>query len=280
MKISHTSFSSRNPCLLGTAAALAALVVQPASADILSDQHIFAIGYYDQEIDISAAATVKPLPKVEIDFDRALGVDESADTLFFGYQWRFKENWSLRLVYSNMSTNGQRDAKRDFTWDGQEYALGTRVKTDFELETLLSSVNYAFIRDERKELGLGFGLHAFDIKTTLDIKAGIDGEARRGSRTNTELLAPLPNVTAFGHYMISDKWSISGNLAWLSINYDEYDGDYTLLNLSTEYRFTDRFGVGFSYQWSDIDVERKQSRKTTSFDIDMYGPSIYLVYGF
>jgi hypothetical protein len=273
-------FSCDRPYPLCAAAVFSALTVQPAVSDTLSDTHIFGLGYYDQEVDISAAATVKPQPKVELDFDRALGLDESADTFFAAYQWRFKEKWSLQLMYAKMSADGNRSADRDFTWDGEEYTFGTRIKTDFELDTLLSSVRYAFIRDERKELGLGFGLHAFDIKTTLEINADIDEDSQRGSRTNTELLAPLPNLAAFGHYLISDNWSVSGSLAWLSINYDEYDGDYTLLNLITEYRFTDRFGVGFSYQWSNIDVERKKSRKTTSFDIDTYGPSIYLVYGF
>ena len=127
---------------------------------------------------------------------------------------------------------------------------------------------------------MGFGLHAFDIDSTIGGVVRVDGIQEQRTRASAEVLAPLPNVRAFGTYMITPKWEVSATGGWLSFSYEDYSGGYLFLNLYTEYRFTDRFGMGFSFQVADIDVDFKDSDSKKEFEIDLYGPSIYLTYGF
>lgn len=262
------------------------LYANSTEASPLTDTHIFRAGVYEQDIDIKAAITRDPNPEQEIDFDEVLGVDDSATSFFFQYQWRFAEKWTLSAFFTRMDADGNKRATEDFTWDGQDYKAGAELNMDFDLDTYLVAADYSFIRDDRKEFGVGFGLHAFDIGTTLELKVGIqegDGdEAASGKavRSSGDLLAPLPNLRAYGRYMITPNWALLGSMGWLSANYEDYDGDYLFLTLLTEYRFTERFGVGFSYQVSEIDITRDTKKGSRHFDIDQYGPSIYLTYGF
>lgn len=259
---------------------VASIAASPALGNSLQDTHLFRLGAYQQDIDITAAVTREPFEEVELNFDRVLGMEESATTYFASYHWRFSEKWNLGLFYSNMSADGSREASQDFTWDGEEYNAGLELDTKFELDTYLVTANYSFIRNEQFEWGLGFGLHAFDIETTLKASARVEGIIEEVRRNNATVLAPLPNLRTYGTWAITPKWEINADLGWLSITYDNYDGDYLFIHLQTEYRVTERFGIGLSYQVAEIDVAVEKRRGEDKYDIDLYGPSLYLTYGF
>ncbi len=246
----------------------------------IEDNHRFRLGAYEQDVDVTGSVTVNGFPEIDLDFDKVLGLEESSTTYFFSYQWRFREKWSLQAFYSQMETDGKKVATKDFNWDGVDYTVGAKLETDLALDTYLLAANYSWIRDDKKELGVGFGLHAFGIDTTISTAIGADGEERKRARNNTELTAPLPNLRAYGTYMITPKWEVSAALGWLSFSYDDYDGGYLFLNAFTEYRFTERFGIGMSYQIAEIDVTHEDSRAKEEFDMEFYGPSIFLTYGF
>ena len=274
---------SKTPILF---AVLLAAISTHGRADPLNDTHLFRVGIYEQDIDVKASAQRDPLPEVELDFDEFLGIDESSSSFFLQYQWRFRDNWALRGFYTNMEADGKKTATKEFNWDGREFEAGLRLGSEFAVDTYLLAVDYTFINSDKAELGLGFGLHAFDIDTTIEATLTVDDSSgeeegrRRVVRNNSELLAPLPNLRAFGRYALTPKWSVEGAVGWLSANYEDYDGDYLFLTLLTEYRFTERFGVGLTYQISEIDITHEKKRGSDSFDIDQYGPAIFLSYGF
>ena len=253
---------------------------QGALASSIEDTHRFRLGVYEQDVDVKGSVTANGFPEIELDFDKVLGLEESSTTAFFSYQWRFKEKWSLQALYSQMEAEGNKLATKDFNYDGVDYTAGIRLDTDFNLDTYLVAVNYSWIRDDKKEIGLGVGLHAFDIDTTIAAAIGVDGVERNGARTNSEITAPLPNLRAYGTYMITPRWEVSAALGWLSFAYEDYDGGYLFLTAYTEYRFTDRFGMGLSLQAAEIDVTHEDGSGKEKFDIELYGPSLYLTYGF
>jgi len=260
--------------------ALALLFSSSALGDSISDTHRFRLGVYEQDVDVDASATRDGFPKTEIDFDSVLGLDESSTQAIFTYQWRFREKWSAQLFYSKLEANGKRVATKDFNWDGQDYSAGVGLETDFDLDTFMIVANYSIVRNEKMEYGIGVGLHGFDIDTTIEARVRLDEVREEGSRNSADVLAPLPNLRAFGTYMINPKWEVGGNLGWLSFSYDDYDGGYLYLQAFTEYRFTERFGIGLAYQVAEIDISHDDGDREIEFNVDMYGPSLFLTYGF
>ena len=63
----------------------------------LEDTHRFRLGMYEQDIDVTGSITKNPLQKIDIDFDKVLGLEDSGTTAFFSYQWRFKEKFDIEL---------------------------------------------------------------------------------------------------------------------------------------------------------------------------------------
>ena len=269
-----------NYCVKWLAIAVMLAGSNGAWANSITDTHRFRLGVYEQDIDVSGSATRKPLPEIDIDFDRVLGLEDSSTTAFLSYQWRFSENWSLLAFYSQMEADGKKTAQEDFTWDDEEYTIGSRLETDFGLDTYLFAANYSLIRDSRKEVGFGFGLHVFDIDTTIAAEAGAQGTVLERTRSTSEVTAPLPNLRAYGTYLLTDRWEISAAAGWLSLDYEDYEGDYLFLTAFTEYRFTKNFGMGLSYQIAEIEVTEENSKSKKNFDMEFSGPSIYLTYGF
>ncbi|MCP4877234.1 MAG: MtrB/PioB family outer membrane beta-barrel protein, partial [Gammaproteobacteria bacterium] len=158
-----------------------------AWANSIEDTHRFRLGAFDQDVDVTGTAQRDPLPEIDINFDKVLGLEESASTAFIDYRWRFSEKWSLHAFYSKMETDGEKVAREDFNFNGQEYTIGARLETDFGLDTYLFAANYSLIRDSRKEVGFGFGLHVFEIETTIAAEVGVRGVGREGTRTTSEV---------------------------------------------------------------------------------------------
>jgi len=269
-----------NYCVKCLAIAVVLTGSNGAWANSISDTHRFRLGAYDQDVDVTGSATKAPLPEIDINFDKVLGLEESSTTAFLSYQWRFGEKWSLLAFYSQMEATGKKTATEDFNYGGEEYTIGARLETDFGLDTYLFAVNYSLIRDSRKEIGFGFGLHVFDIETTIAAEVGAQGTVLERTRTKGEVTAPLPNLRAYGTYMLTDRWEISVSGGWLSLDYEDFEGDYLFLTAFTEYRFTKNFGMGLSYQIAEIDVTEENSKSRKEFDMEFSGPSIFLTYGF
>ncbi len=270
---------------LGGTTALCGLLVSTTSlANTLENKHEFRVGVFDQDIDITGSATPVGRDPLDINFDSLLGLERSTNTLFAAYNWRFTDKWSASFYYSDLKADGRKEAERDFVWNDQEFLLGALVETEFDLETYLVDASYSFVHDERKEFGLGFGLHAFDITTNLTAKGTITGSGNEGTGENavssTSLLAPLPNVRAFGTIMFNQKWEGSFGAGWLSLNYEDYEGRYLYFNASTRYWVTPRFALGLSYEVVEIDVTYDDERLEEVFDIELQGPSLFLTYGF
>ena len=57
----------------------------------------------------------------------------------------------------------------------------------------------------------------------------VKGVVLEGSRTTSEVTAQLPNLRAYGTYMITDRWEVSVTGGWLSFDYEDYAGDYLYL---------------------------------------------------
>ena len=251
-----------------------------AWANSIEDTHRFRLGVYEQDVDVTSSVTKDPLPEIDINFDKVLGLEDSNTTTFLSYQWRFTENWSLLAFYSQMDATATKIATEDFNYNGEEFTVGARLDTDFGLDTYLFAASYSLIRDSRKEFGVGFGLHVFAIETTIAAKVGVKGAALEDARTSATVTAPLPNLRVYGTYLLTDKWEVSAAAGWLSLNYEDYDGSYLYLTAFTEYRIAKNFGMGVSYQIAEIDVTEDDGNSKKKFEMDFLGPSIYLTYGF
>ena len=97
-----------------------------------------------------------------------------------------------------------------------------------------------------------------------------------------EFVAPLPNLRLQGFYAFTPHFAFSGSLGWLSVDIDEWDGDFRYYSADLSYRLGERFQVFLGYQHTDMDATRTQRRaaRRSSYEIEFSGPSIHIGYGF
>lgn len=255
-----------------------------AAGNTIDDTHYFRLGVLSQKTDITVQSTIDPLPPIEIDMTDDLGMDDSSESVQILYRWRFADKWSLSAQYQKLELDGTGEATKDFNFDGNDYSAGVSVDTQFNVDTYLLDVGYSIIRNDKWELVVGGGVHSFDIDASIITTIGIEGvddsivgESVTG---NAGVLAPLPNLRAAATYLITPRWEVNVSTGWLSLEIDDIEGKYTYLDIGTEYRFTDRFGVGAAYQLSKMDVTSTNTDGVDKFEMEFSGPSIYLSYGF
>jgi len=268
---------------------LSLLVLGVASAgatagNSIEDTHIFRLGAYRQEADLNARSSVAQLPALEINFGDELGLDDKNTAPFINYRWRFGEKWSTNLVYQRLELTGSATTVRDFNFDGEEFTAGVAVDSEFNVNTYLIDLTYSFIRNDRWELSAGVGVHAFDFETAIAGQAGIRNDEDEAvtdfATASASVLAPLPNLRGSATYLITPRWEVRGNIGWLSLKIDDIDGAYLFASIATEYRVTDRFGIGASYQIANMDVTEDTGTASTNIDLNLEGPSVYITFGF
>jgi long-subunit fatty acid transport protein len=250
----------------------------------IEDKHLFEIGVFSQNADITMTSTVAPQPPTEIDLIDELGMDDSSTAINAMYRWRFAEKWSLSFRYQQLELDGKGFAAKSFNFNGRVFTVGAFVETEFDMQTYLVDVGYSLVRNDKWDVVIGAGLHAFDFDTTISglafVNDGSGNIIEQFSRASADVLAPLPNLRLGAIYMINPRWEVNASVGWLSLEIDQIDGEYTYLDIGTEYRFTDKFGIGASYQLANIDVTSTKGNSVDKIDLEFTGPSIFFTYGF
>ena len=271
------------PLLIGVLSSMLTSATAIAGNSI-EDKHLFELGVFSQDADVTTVSTIEPFPPIEIDLINDLGMDDSSVSVNAMYRWRFAEKWSLSFRYQQLELDGEGSASKRFNFDGKAFLAGVIVKSDFSMKTYLVDVAYSLVRNDKWEVKVGAGIHSFDIETSISglafLTDGDDNIVQANTRASADVLAPLPNLRFGAVHMINPKWEVNASVGWLSLEIDNIDGKYTYFDIGTEYRFTDRFGIGASYQLANIDVTSVDGDVVDKIDLEFTGPSIYFTYGF
>jgi hypothetical protein len=244
----------------------------------LEAKHSFRAGVYIQNADFEVAVTRPPNTPDVLNFGDDLGVDEDKNSPLFDYRWRFFERWHLSFGYHEFDSDGEIENLVEFNFDDEVFPAGYLVNTDIGFDAYILDINYALFKGDRHEFAIGAGLHAFDLNLEIDGRLIVGDQEADKVNDKTKLFAPLPNIRFYGFYALSPKWHISATAGWLSLTYDNWTGDYSYMNVRTEYKVSKRFGVGVGYQITLVDLKRDTDTKLDEYNFDLTGPTLYFSY--
>ncbi|WOJ97222.1 outer membrane beta-barrel protein [Congregibacter brevis] len=252
---------------------------ESAKSHFFDDTHKISVGATRQSTSLTIGVTTENFDPTPISLDD-LGIDNSDNSYFVDYRYRFKPRWSLFAGAYSFSGTGQRLSTRDFNFDGQEFTANTQIAASLDIDTYMVDVLYAVHRSDNLEILLGGGLHALDFGVGISGRIEIDGEVLEAAAAGETLLAPVPNLRGSASWAVNDRVFFSLVGGWLSATVDEYDGDFTYAHLRGYYRFGEQIGVSVGYQITDIDITRKGALSTTSINAQLDGPTVTLTYSF
>ena len=235
----------------------------------LQDRFFFGIGVFYPRTTTEAQLDSNRLGVgASVSFEQSLDMERSkAVPSFFG-RWRFGERWRLDAEYFELNRSSERRLDRDLQWGDQVFAVNTSVATQFDFSDLRVSVGYSFFKRPDKELGVGLGLHM----ATYDVS--LTGQA--GNSEGEDVLAPLPVLSLFGQFALTDTWAMGLRLDRFAPSYDKFDGSLTSLGIDVLYQPFKHVGFGAGYRALAIRAEIEGERRILNMRQFFQGPMLFM----
>jgi hypothetical protein len=264
--------------LLGIAVIAAATAAGAAEGDIPNHPALYANWYFGAGVFIPKTTTQASLTSstlgvgAVIDFEDTLGMDDEKSVPGFMARWRINHRWRVEAEYFELNRSATRGTNREIQWGDQVFPINTQLSSNFEFSDLRVSVGYSFFRTKDKELGAGVGLHVASYDASLSTATfGSDSE---------DVLAPLPVLTVYGQFALTDRWAVGARLDWLSLDYDKYEGDIRSLGVDLMYQPFRNFGLGIGFRSTVFDVTVSENNRDLKVKQNFSGPIFFLTANF
>lgn len=254
--------------LVGAAAAAHAQA-EPPVHPALNDRYFLGLGVFFPKTTTQAQLRSNTTGAgVSLDFESSLDMDRSKTVPSFFGRWRINHRWRVEAEYFEMNRSSDRVIDRQIAWGDQVFPINTTVSSKFNFSDFRVSAGYSFFRTVDKELGAGLGLHmaSYDVRLSTPTGGG-DGE---------DVLAPLPVLSLYAQFALTDRWALGTRLDRFSLAYDKFDGGLTSLGLDVLYQPFRHVGFGVSYRSLFIRAEIEGDRATASFRQAFEGPMLFV----
>lgn len=175
---------------------------------------------------------------LSLNLEEALGLETSTLVLRGDAKYTFgsKRNKILSLGYIGLIRKASRTLGREIEIGDIIFPAKATIDTKFNLEIYKLSYNWGFFKDDRMRLGVGGGLFLMPIGFSI---AANDEES-----DFFEFIAPLPALGVSTEFYIGPKWTFSQSLDLFYIQFENFQGALTDLNLRLEYRPFKHFSFG------------------------------------
>ena len=249
---------------------LAAAAIAPAAAQVplhpaLQDTWTFGAGVFFPNTTTQASLTSKSTGfGTTVDFEDTLDMERSKTVPLLYGRWRINQRWRIDAEYFRLNRSSERVIDRQITWGDQTFAANTSVSSKFNFSDLRVSAGYSFFRTPDKELGAGLGLHMawYDVSLNSVVTSG-EGQ---------DVLAPLPVLSLYGQFALTDTWAVGTRLDRFSLEYDKFSGGLTNFALDVQYQPFKHVGFALGYRGLVIKAEVEGDRRTGTFRQTFTGP--------
>jgi hypothetical protein len=234
----------------------------------LTDTWFFALGAAFMTSNTQAQLSGTSGAGVLIDFEDAFGLSQTEWAPQLLARWRFSERWRLEFEYFSLNRSNSRTTAQDITWGDTTIPAGTNVKASFDVSVLRVSCGYSFFKTQDKELGVALGFHVTQFKAGLD--------ATGFSTEDAKVTAPLPVLSGYGQFALTDDWSIQGRLDALRIELDPFYGNILSVGLDALWHPWRHWGFGIGWRTLQVNGGLRASDWTGDITTDYTGPIAFI----
>jgi hypothetical protein len=147
----------------------------------------------------------------DINVVRDLGFDDKKPLAFAEFALKFNDKHKVRLDYMNFTYSGDKVAGSVITFNGVEYPLNARLRTDFQLRSIKAGYEYTFLRYPE-------GYLAFRIAAdNLSAKASVEAMGAISNSASASVTAPVIGLS--GRFFAAPWVSLTADLC--GVGYDK-----------------------------------------------------------
>ena len=245
---------NRGAIALALSVSIASVNVQAQDAHpFLDSTFIFGAGAFfpTQGLDLEANGTI---PGDDIDFDSALGVDDSQVTPVVSLRWNMTDRWSMWGLWWKTSSSGSETLDEDIVWDDITFKAGTNIEAGADTDVLRFLIGYELVSGPQYEFGIGIGMHWMDLSAYIQGQVLTDMGESDFRRGEASVNGPLPDVGAWYFYSPSARWLLTARVDWFSASVGKYDGSLWDAAVGANYQLSEHFGIALEYVFFSLDV--------------------------
>ena len=146
---------------------------------------------------------------------------------------------------------------------------GSDVVLRSGLEVGRIGYSYSLMHDGQKELSIMGGIHNAKVTTEL-FRVG-DGEIE-----TAEASSPLPVIGLSGHISLGEKTNLGARLHFFALDFDDFEGNMSTVNVAVEHRLWEAFSVGVGYNYFRMKLEADSFDFRGSITTTHHGPFMFL----
>jgi len=219
---------------------------------------------------------------VIIDTGDALDMDTRVNVGRISGYWRYHRHHRLEYAFYNIKREGSKTIQEDLEWNGEKFAVGSKVDSLLQTQTAKINYSWSFYRNEKVELGIGGGLHITKIKAALSGEVYVDPDNPDTSPTESvdgesvEVTAPLPVVGFRLGYNVNDKLRITGSTDVFGLKFGDIEGDFRDTRVGVDWRFSKHVGLGGSIISTDMYIETKDEDTKLKLKNTVNGAEVFI----
>jgi hypothetical protein len=237
----------------------------------LRDRFYFAAGMFFPRTTTSAELESHTGVGANIDFEDTLGMKESKDVPMAMARWRTGNRWRIEAEYFQLNRTGNKTIDRTINWGDQTFPVNSTVSSKLDFSDLRLSAGYSFFRTKDKEVGVGLGAHV--AKYNASLSGSFNGAPITGE--SEKLTAPLPVLSFYGQFALTDRWAVAGRMDRFALKYDKFSGNLTGIGLDVMYQPFKNVGFGLGSRALALKVSAEDAGRKAEFKQTFQGPVLY-----
>lgn len=194
--------------------------------------------------DLSLGIEGSGLPKITVDGEDLLGLDETFTVFRADAFWRITRRNRVDFTFYQM----KRDGRAFLGLDIPGFPIGDRVDTDFDISILRASYAWSLFKNNYFDLGLAGGLYGMSINYKMRSLSS-------GGVDKTDFTVPLPVIGLRGSFALTPKLFLRQNIDYFYVNIGNYEGELVDLGVALEWNALEHFGLGIGYQLVAMDLK-------------------------
>jgi hypothetical protein len=225
----------------------------------------------------------------QVDLEDTRGLEDDQAVFRGEATWRFAPRHRVSFGYYGFERDAINSSSDGFTVDTPdgsfEFDANVSIRSEFDWTLVPVTYSYSFYKTEAWELAGSLGVHWFDTRigfsgsATVTPPGGVPAPVASASEVESAS-GPLPVIGIQAEYAISSRWRFGARLQYFGLDYDDYSGDLTDIQLRTEYWFNDNFGAGIGYTWYDIDFAKENGPYELGVEYSYDGLEGYVAFRF
>jgi opacity protein-like surface antigen len=238
-----------------SAAPAAKPAAAPAFTTGVSDRFQIDTGYFR----ITANTVLRfngPQGAGDVDFEKDLGINKDANTLWLDATWRVGRRHQLKLSYTKLNRD-RADVvlQRDFTWGGETYTAGLTADTSTGTDILAGYYRFAAYRNDRFEIGPTVGVGYLWLSARVRATGSVAGASR-----SLDESASTGSITgAVGGYFSAwpaKRLSLRGDYLYIKVTPGNTEASIHDWRIGANYYFLRNVGVGAQYKYYSYSYDR------------------------